>query len=145
MDVGCGMGGFTLAMARMVGDQGRVLAVDLQPQMLDVLRRRAARAGLADRIETHQCQADRLGVDVQADFVLAFMMVHEVPDQRRLLAEIAGCLKPDGKLLIAEPKMHVPGKAFEQTVALAEQSGLSVVAEPPVRWCRAVVLQRPMP
>ena len=40
MDVGCGAGWFSIPMARMVGDQGRVLAVDLQPQMLDMVRRR---------------------------------------------------------------------------------------------------------
>lgn len=45
MDVGCGMGFFSIAMAQMVGDQGRVIAADLQEKMLDVLRRRAEKAG----------------------------------------------------------------------------------------------------
>ncbi len=117
MDVGCGMGMFSIAMAKMVGEQGRVIAVDLQQKMLDVLRRRAERAGVADRIQLHKCEQDRLGVDAQVDFALAFMMVHEVPDQRRLLGEIHGCLKPGGKLLVAEPRLHVSGTAFGQTVA----------------------------
>lgn len=142
MDVGCGMGMFSLAMARMVGDQGEVIAVDLQQQMLDVLWRRAEKAGVADRIQTHRCEPNRLGVEAEADFALAFMMVHEVPDQCRLLAEIHGCLKPDGKLLVAEPKIHVPDPAFRQTVALAEEVGLRVVEKPHVRWCRAAVLER---
>jgi ubiquinone/menaquinone biosynthesis C-methylase UbiE len=94
MDVGCGMGLFSIAMAKMVGDQGRVIAIDLQEKMLGVLRRRAERAGVADRIETHKCEQNHLGVDVQADFALAFMMIHEVPEQRRLLSEIHACLKP---------------------------------------------------
>jgi 2-polyprenyl-3-methyl-5-hydroxy-6-metoxy-1,4-benzoquinol methylase len=50
LDVGCGMGFFSIGMARMVGDEGRVIAVDLQQKMLDVLWRRAQRAGVADRI-----------------------------------------------------------------------------------------------
>jgi ubiquinone/menaquinone biosynthesis C-methylase UbiE len=91
-------------MAKLVGDQGRVIAVDLQQKMLDVLLQRAEKAGLADHIQTHECEQDRLGVDAQADFALAFMMVHEVPDQRRMYGEIYGCLKLDGKLLVAEPK-----------------------------------------
>jgi ubiquinone/menaquinone biosynthesis C-methylase UbiE len=99
MDVGCGMGLFSIAMARMVGNQGQVIAADLQEEMLGVLRRRAERAGVADRIETHKCEQNRVGADIQADFALAFMMVHEVPDQRRLLGEIHGCLKPGSKLL----------------------------------------------
>ena len=62
LDFGCGMGIFTLAMAKLVGDTGRVVAADLQPQMLDVLRKRAERAGLAARIQTHVCQPDRIGI-----------------------------------------------------------------------------------
>jgi ubiquinone/menaquinone biosynthesis C-methylase UbiE len=139
MDVGCGMGLFSIAAAKMVGDQGRVIAVDLQQKMLDVLRRRAEKAGVADRIEAHKCEQNRLGVDAQADFALAFMMVHEVPDQRRLLGEIHASLKPGGKLLVAEPKIHVPGRAVQQTVTTAEELGLRVVEEHGStgagRWC----------
>ena len=50
MDVGCGMGLFAIAMARLVGPTGKVIAVDLQQQMLDVLGKRALKAGVADRI-----------------------------------------------------------------------------------------------
>jgi ubiquinone/menaquinone biosynthesis C-methylase UbiE len=142
MDVGCGMGLFSIAMAKIVGDQGRVIAVDLQQKMLDVLRRRAQRAGVADRIQTHKCEEDHLGVDAQADFALAFMMIHEVPDQRRLLGEIHACLRPSGKLLVAEPKLHVSGKAFEQTVATAEELGFRPIGEPRVHGCRAVVFEK---
>jgi ubiquinone/menaquinone biosynthesis C-methylase UbiE len=137
------MGFCSIAMAKIVGDSGQVIAVDLQQKMLEVLRQRATVAGVANRIRLHRCERNRLGVIAQADFALAFMMVHEVPDQRRLLAEIqAACLKPGGKLLVAEPKVHVPGKAFGETVALAVEVGLKVVEEPKVRWCRAVVFEK---
>ena len=142
MDVGCGMGFCSIAMVKLVGNQGRVIAVDLQQKMLDVLWRRAEKAGVADRIQLHKCEQDRLGVETLVDFALAFMMVHEVPDQRRLLEEIYGCLKPGGKLLVAEPKIHVPGKAFGRTVALAGEAGFEVVEEPRVHGCRAVVLEK---
>lgn len=55
IDVGCGMGLFAIAMAKMVGQSGLVIAVDLQQKMLDVLRRRAETAGVADRIQLHRC------------------------------------------------------------------------------------------
>jgi len=142
MDIGCGMGWFSIPMARMVGEKGRVIAVDLQQPMLDVLRRRAERAGVADRVQTHKCRHDRLGIEVQSDFALCFMMVHEVRDPRRLLGEIHACFKPGGKLMAAEPKIHVPGPAFRQTVATAEQVGFRVVDHPRVRWCRAVLLEK---
>ena len=45
MDVGCGMGLFAIAMAQLVGPAGKVIAVDLQPEMLDVSGKRAAEGG----------------------------------------------------------------------------------------------------
>jgi SAM-dependent methyltransferase len=72
-------------------------------------------------------------------------MVHEVPDQRRLLGEIHTCLKPGGKLLVAEPKIHVPGKAFHKTVATAEEAGFRVTEEPRVRWPHPVCFAAGLP
>jgi len=113
--------------------------------MLDVLRQRAMVSGVANRIRFHKCELDHLGVDAQADFAPTFMMIHEVPDQRRLLGEIHACLKPGGKLLMAEPKIHVPRMAFAQEVATAIEVGLHSVEEPRVCGCRAVVLEKVRP
>lgn len=71
LDVGCGVGWFSIPMARMAGDRGRVIAVDLQQQMLDMLRRRAAAAGVLGRIGLHKCEQDRLGIDAAADLRLS--------------------------------------------------------------------------
>jgi ubiquinone/menaquinone biosynthesis C-methylase UbiE len=142
IDVGCGPGWFAVPMAKMVGDGGKVVAVDLQPQMLEMVGRRAAKVGVAARIELHKCEPDRLGIATQADFALVFAMLHEVPDQRRLLTEIHACLKPGGKLLLAEPPIHVTRKKFADEKAVAEQVGFSVVSEPHVRWCRAALFMK---
>ncbi len=139
MDIGCGPGYFTLAMARMVGPTGQVIAVDLQPQMLDILRRRAARAGLLSRIRLHQCMADRLGVETGVDFALAFAMVHEVPNPGVLLGEIAAVLKPDAYFLLAEPRAHVTPQAFDRTLGLARAAGLQLCAHPRITMSRAVL------
>ena len=50
MDLGCGMGYFSIGMARLVGGKGKVIAVDLQQKMLDTMVKRASRSGVADRI-----------------------------------------------------------------------------------------------
>ena len=142
MDVGCGWGIFSIAMARMVGDSGRVIAVDLQQQMLDVTMKRARKAGVAHRIQPRRCEADDLGLDVSVDFALAFAMVHEVSLRRTLLEQIHRCLKPDGKFLVAEPWLHVSGEDFEKTVAIAEEVGLRACEHPSVRMCRAVVFTK---
>ena len=62
VDIGCGMGYFTVGLAKLVGPEGKVIAVDLQQQMLDALERRARRAGMADRIVLHRCRKESLGV-----------------------------------------------------------------------------------
>jgi ubiquinone/menaquinone biosynthesis C-methylase UbiE len=142
VDVGCGVGWFSIPMAGMVGDQGRVVAVDLQPQMLDMLRKRAEKAGVADRIELHQCEKDRLGIATEADFALIFAMLHEVPDQARLLGEIHTSLKPGGKLLLAEPPIHVTAKTFAKEVAVGETVGFRLVDRPHVRWSHAVLFEK---
>lgn len=141
VDVGCGMGIFSIAAARMVGDQGLVIAVDLQQQMLDVLKKRAAKAGVADRIQLHRCESTRLGVAGPADFVLAFAMVHEVPDRKRLMEEIHALLRPGARFLMAEPRIHVSAGFFQESVALAERAGLYPEAEPSIRRCRAVLFR----
>lgn len=145
LDFGCGMGFFAIPLARLVGPEGRVIAADLQPQMLDSLGKRAARAGVAERIEMLRCEPDLIGVGEPVDFVLCFWSVHEVPDQRRLLAELNTCLRRDGRLLLAEPIGHVSRTAFEETVALAEEFGLTVHSRPRIRWSRAVELRRSRP
>jgi ubiquinone/menaquinone biosynthesis C-methylase UbiE len=139
IDVGCGVGWFSIPMAKMVGAHGKVIAVDLQRQMLDMLRRRAEKAGVATRIEMHQCEQDRLGIRSEADFALVFAMLHEVPNQRRLLDEIHDCLKRGGNLLLAEPPIHVSGKKFANEVAIAKEVGFRMVEQPRIRWCRSVV------
>jgi ubiquinone/menaquinone biosynthesis C-methylase UbiE len=142
MDVGCGVGWFSIPMARMVGDHGKVIAVDLQQQMLDMLRKRAEKAGTSARIETHKCEKNRLGVNAEADFTLVFAMLHEVPDQARLLGEIQKCLKRGGKLLLAEPPIHVSARKFASEAAVAEEVGFQIVERPRLRWCHAVLLER---
>ena len=140
MDVGCGMGFFSIGMARIVGETGSVIAVDLQRKMLRVLRRRAKKAGLADRIRTHRCGPDAIGVDGPVDFALAFWMVHEVSDTGGFLRQVRSCLRPNGKFLVTEPWFHVSAKAFRRTLATAEDVGLKLSHRPPIRLCRTAVL-----
>ncbi len=146
LDLGPGMGFFSLPLARLVGDSGRVVCVDLQEQMIAGLSRRAARAGLAPRIETRLCTADSLRIDDLAgslDFALAFAMVHEVRDAGRLLTEIMAALKPGGRLLVCEPVGHVTKVAFAATLALARQAGFNLVAAPRVVLSHSALLERP--
>ena len=139
-DIGCGGGHFTLGLAGLVGTGGRVVAVDLQKKMLARARARAERLGLDGAIDFRPCEQDHLGLKETLDFVLAFWMVHEVSDQKRFFSEILLALKPSGRLLVAEPKVHVTASRFQSTLGVARESGFTVSSRPRVRFSRAVIL-----
>ncbi|HSH12539.1 MAG TPA: methyltransferase domain-containing protein [Desulfurivibrionaceae bacterium] len=141
-DLGCGLGYFSIGMAGLVGGDGRVLAVDLQPKMLEKAARRAAAAGVGERISFLPCRAEHLEISEPLDFALAFWMAHETPDVGSFFAQVRASLKPEGLLLVAEPRLHVTAEAFAQEIELARATGLLVRDEPLVRLSRAVVLAR---
>ena len=143
IEPGPGMGFFTIELARRVGPTGRVIAVDVQEKMLAGLRRRAQRAGVADRIDTRLVQPGSLGLDDlagTADFGLAFAMVHEYRNFAGFFAQMAAALKPRGELLLVEPSGHVDDARFEAELSAAKAAGLDLVARPRVRASIAALL-----
>lgn len=141
-DIGCGMGYFSVAMARMVGPDGRVFSVDLQEQMLEYLKKRAVKAGVQDRITTTLAQPNDITISEQVDLVLVFWMVHEVKDIPRFFGQVAAALKPGGKMLYVEPRMHVTKKRFDEILGYARKAGFAVSDGPKVGMSRSVVLER---
>lgn len=145
LDIGPGMGFFTLPMARLTGEKGRVIAIDIQERMLSSLCRRAKRAGLADRIETRVCTDNSLCIDDltgKVDFALAFAVLHELPDMKRTLAEVNRALKPGGLLLIAEPIGHVRKTAFAETMNIVTLVGFECAATPQIRRSHAALVKK---
>jgi ubiquinone/menaquinone biosynthesis C-methylase UbiE len=130
MDVGCGPGFFTIDMAKMVGPGGRVIAVDLQPEMLASTLKKAVRKGVAGQIVTHRCAADCIGFDQKVDFILAYYMVHETPDSPAFFKEAKTMLNEGGRMLVVEPRMHVSKNAFDAMLAEAEKAGFSALDFP---------------
>ena len=146
LEPGCGMGYFTLPLARMVGPQGKVVALEVQSKMLSVLEQRARKAGLLDRIELRQIGSDGLNsedLSGQVDFTAAFHMVHEVSDKSSFFTEVMRTLKPGGKLLVVEPKGHVSQDKFQQTVSTAEEMGFQSESLPIKIGGRVALLARP--
>jgi ubiquinone/menaquinone biosynthesis C-methylase UbiE len=145
LDYGCAMGFFSLPMAEAVGPEGKVICVDLQPIMLKVLRRRARRAGVAERIETRVCTETAIGLPqhrAKVDFALAFAVLHEVPDQERILDELGQLVKLDGHLLLAEPAVHVKPDEVEHTVTIARKHGFVLTEPLLIRKAHAALLTR---
>ncbi len=145
LEPGCGMGFFSLPLARLVGPSGRVVCVDLQPKMLEGLRRRARRAGLVERIETVASDSTDLRIDAwagKADLALAIHVVHELPDPGAFLAQLRRALRVGGTLLVSEPKGHVTEAGFAATIALVEQAGFERSPRPVATRSHAAVFVR---
>jgi ubiquinone/menaquinone biosynthesis C-methylase UbiE len=142
LDLGAGMGYFTIPIAQMVGDTGKVIAADLQKEMLQAVIHRAKKAGLENRIMLHLCAADRIGINTSVDFCLAFWMVHEVPDKIRFLNEIFSILEKNGLLLLVEPKIHVGSHSYAETISIARSTGLVMVDQPKIRFSYAALFRK---
>jgi len=141
-DIGCGMGYFTIPLAKMVGDKGTVIAVDIQQKMLDMLLKRAAKAGVASCIRPVLASADDINIKAAVDFVLAFWMVHEVKDVPRFFGQVASVLKPGGMVLYAEPRLHVSGRRFEVILGYARAAGFRISDAPHIQLSRAALLAK---
>jgi len=139
MDVGCGAGYTTIGLAKIVGENGLVTAVDIQEEMLNLLKTRKQKGGLDERILTHCCDVGSLDINDKFDFVNAFWMVHEVPDHRGFMKKIKERLATGGCFFVAEPKIHVTRKNFELMVGKANEAGLTVKERPKVKLSSAVV------
>jgi ubiquinone/menaquinone biosynthesis C-methylase UbiE len=145
LEPGPGMGYFTLELAKRVGPSGRVVCVDVQQQMLDRLKRRAAKAGLLDRVDIRLASAQSMGIADLAgsvDFTLAFAVVHEFPDTKRFFAEVAAASKVGGAVLLAEPFPHVKREVFEAELQAAAACGLDPDSRPRISRSLAAVLKK---
>jgi ubiquinone/menaquinone biosynthesis C-methylase UbiE len=140
LDLGCGPGFFSVEIAKMVSDSGKVIAADLQDGMLEKVNKKIKGTVLEPRITIHKCQEDKIGVTENVDFVLIFYMIHEVPDQGSLLRELKSILKPGGKIFIIEPNFHVSKKSFEEMTNKITDMGFEILDRPKVFISRAVLL-----
>ena len=145
LEPGSGMGFFTLELARRVGPSGRVVAVDIQPKMLNVLRNRLSRAELLDRVDLRLAKPHSMGLADMAgavDFALVFAVVHELPSPDAFFQEIASYLKTGAGLLFVEPMGHVAAPRFDAELSLADHAGLHSIDRPIIRQSRAALLRK---
>jgi ubiquinone/menaquinone biosynthesis C-methylase UbiE len=136
-DMGAGNGFYTLEMARMVGPEGLVYAVDIQPEMLRMLSRRAAQEGLGNiRLVLGSPIDPRLPVG-EIDLVLCVDVYHEFSHPEAMLTRIRDSLSEDGKLVLVEFRGEDPAVPIKplhkmtkaQVRAELEPAGFRVASE----------------
>ena len=140
LDLGCGPGFFTLEIARLLDNTGKVIAADLQDEMIDILRKKIVNSPLQPVIRLHKCESESTGIHENVDFIMAFYVVHEIPDHIGLFRELKSILKPGGKILIVEPSSHVSKTDFNNMIVIAESEGFKSENAKKMFLSRAVIL-----
>jgi ubiquinone/menaquinone biosynthesis C-methylase UbiE len=160
-DVGAGDGFLTLRLAPLVGETGKVFAVDISDTKLSSLKQRVAEKNLGN-VEVVKGDADDPHLSVgDLDAVIILNSYHEMPKYAEVLRHIREALKPGGRLVIAEPgptpaeetraqqiaKHHIAAQYVAEEVA---QAGFKIVEQqekfaqiPGLVWYSLVVGQRP--
>lgn len=130
-DVGCGPGFFTLPASEIVGERGKVYAVDSQENMLKALKRRKPTGNITI------VQSDESHIPIEdgsCDMVLLAFVLHEAEEKLVFLNELKRLLRPEGRLILLdwEKKIEEKGPSFEEriekaeAVRLIERAGLEI-------------------
>lgn len=148
LEAGCGFGYVTLAAASKVGPDGRVLAVDMEPRAVERLKKRAERAGMADRIDARACDGRDMGLSAHAgtvDVILVIHTLHEFEDLPGFLGQARELLAPGGRVWVVEPRGHVTEESFRAELAVCLACGFREVRPASFGKHMTVLLERDLP
>ena len=107
-DMGCGNGFYTLKLSQLTGEKGRIYAVDIQPQMLYMLRERMEKAGANNVTPVLGSMHDPRLPDGQVDLILLVDVYHEFSHPEYMLGAMRKSLSPEGLLVLVEYRAEDP-------------------------------------
>ncbi|HUH47303.1 MAG TPA: class I SAM-dependent methyltransferase [Arenibacter sp.] len=142
LDLGCGTGYFTTEIAKHLNPSGKVVAVDVQQGMLDILIKKIEKQDYGKRIEIHHCQEQHLGLKQRFDFILAFYSFHEMEYLDGIIRELQEISNPGTRILIVEQKFHVSKLMFLSFIKKMESNNFTVIEKPNIFLSRAVLMER---
>lgn len=145
LEIGCGSGAFTTFIARKVGEEGNVDALDIQPAMLAQFREKLLSAECADihNVTLHEGNAYALPFNAHTfDVVYMVTVLPEIPDQHRALIEVARVLKPTGILAVTEFLVDPDYPLCSETIQRGMGAGFDVVGVYGNLWNYTVQLKQ---
>jgi protein-L-isoaspartate O-methyltransferase len=107
-DVGAGVGYYTGLLAERVAPSGKVYATDIQPKMLEALRKNMTAAGITNVVPLLSTESDAKLPPAAIDVILLVDVYHEFSEPQKMLAGLRAALKPDGRLILLEFRKEDP-------------------------------------
>lgn len=141
LEIGCGSGAYTLEMARAVGATGKVVALDIQPGMLEQLKNKLTRSENTDIRNVEPLLASAYQLPFQnGSFDAAFMItvLQEIPDKWRALAEVRRTLRPGGIVAVTEWLFDPDYPLKQTTLRLLKEAGFGNIDSSGNLWTYTV-------
>lgn len=142
LDFGSGPGFFSVPATKLAGSSGKIYAIDVQQGMLDMLVKYAAKKGVSGNIVTINNPEHEIGIELEADVILAIYVAHEVKDRDKFFKSLLKRLKPTGIILLAEPKQRVEEAEWKETVEIAKSTGFEVSGKFRMIKSRTAILKK---
>jgi len=141
LDLGCGTGFFTLEIAKLLNNNGKVIASDVQKGMLELLKQKLRNNELQRLIKIHHNQENALCLTERVDFILAFYSFHEMKYIDSIILDLTRIVKPETMIFISEQKFHVSKNTFNKIIEKMKNSGFEIYERPVVFFSRTVIMK----
>ena len=129
MDIGCGYGFFTIPAARIVGEKGKVYAVDVSALAIDGLKREAAEEGLKNIVAKAGAAEETVFCDACADMVFFSIVLHDFRDPKKVLQNAKRMLKPTGTLVNLDWKKKLMTIGPPVTIRFSEEQASNLIKQ----------------
>jgi SAM-dependent methyltransferase len=137
-DIGAGTGYFSRRLARKIGPAGTVLAVDIQPEMLDLLRLKMVEAGVSNVVPVLGTVADPKLPTNRVDLALMVDVYHELEFPYEMMQAIVRALKPGGRVAFVEFRGEDPAVPIKRVHKMTQAQVKKEMEGLPLRWVETV-------
>ena len=137
-DIGAGTGYYSRRLAKAVAPTGKVLAEDIQPEMLDLLKRNMARAGITNFVPVLGGPTDPELPAGSVDLVLLVDVYHEFDYPYEMMQAICRALKPGGRVVFVEYRAEDPSIPIKRLHKMSVVQVKKEMALQPLQWSQAI-------